>query len=88
MELKHEPHVAVPEPHARLVVHRADVGVADAHRAGIERVESAEHVQQRALADAGRADDRDHLAGSTVSSRSAQHRQRARRVAIGLDEAA
>ena len=41
-------------------------------------------MQQRALADAGRADDRDHLAGSTDKIQIAQHVQALRSDEIAL----
>ena len=44
--------------------------------AGVGAIEPAEHVQQRALADAGRADNRHHLAGLDRQVEIAQHGQR------------
>ena len=57
-------------------------------RALIDPIESAEHVQQRALADAGRADDRDHLARLDRQIEIAQHGQRLTADRIALDDAA
>ena len=68
MELEHEADVPVAERRQLVGRHAREVGVADRARAGVERVEPAEHVQQRALADAGRADDRDHLAPFDASA--------------------
>ncbi len=87
VKLEHEADVAVAERHARLVAHLIDARLADADLAGIERVEAAEHVQQRALADAGRPDNGQHLAGLDGEIEPAQHVDpRARRL-VRLDEA-
>src|SRR5687768_746535 len=61
MKLKNEPDVFVAERGQRLLRHRRDVAVAYRDRARIGAVESSQQVQQRALADAGRADDCHHL---------------------------
>ena len=47
-----------------------------ATRARVDAIEAAEHVQQRALPDARRADDRHHLARLDLQIEIAQHRQR------------
>jgi hypothetical protein len=84
VKLEHETHVPVPEPHPRIVVHRPDVCVADANRSGIEGIESPEHVQQRALADAGRTDDGDHLTRLHGQGEIGKDGQRSRGTAVGL----
>ncbi len=87
MELKDEADLAIAEGHARLVVHLVDLGVTDPHAPGVEAVEPAHHVQQRALADARRADDREHLALLDLEIEAAQHVDPRRRRRIRLDEA-
>ena len=65
--------------------HRRQIDVADPHRPAVDRIEPAEHVQQRALPDARRADDRDHLARSTEPD--AQTRREHRSSSPRLDDA-
>ena len=75
MKLEHEADVAVAKRDARFVVHRRDLVLADADLAAVDRVEAAEHVQQRALPHARRAHDRDHLALLDGQIEIAQHVQ-------------
>src|SRR6185436_535225 len=56
MELKDEADVAIAVRDARLIVHLVHRGVADPDRPGLKRVETTEHMQECALADAGRTD--------------------------------
>ncbi|HEX7779284.1 MAG TPA: hypothetical protein VF424_08610 [Vicinamibacterales bacterium] len=62
MELEDESDMAIPESHACGVIHLIDRGVTDANRPGVEGIEAAQDMEQRALADTGRADNRDHFA--------------------------
>ena len=62
VELEHEPDMPVAKRDPRLVVHRRDAVFADRDVAAVDRIQAAEHVQQRALPHSGRAHDRDHLA--------------------------
>ena len=57
-------------------------------RARVGAIEAAEHVQQRALADARRADDRDHLAGLDREIQVAQHGQPRGADGVALGDAA
>ena len=75
MELEDEADVAVAKRDPRLVVHRRNLVIADADLAAVDGVEAAEHVQQRALAHARRAHDRDHLALLDGQVEIAQHVQ-------------
>src|SRR5262245_35539037 len=61
VKLKDESDVLVPESDPRLVVHAVDRMLADAHASAVKRVETANHVQQRALANTGGPDDCEHL---------------------------
>ncbi len=63
VELKHEPDVPVPERDDGWTRQRRQVRVADHDRACVRAIQPAEHVQERALADSRRADNRHHLAG-------------------------
>ena len=54
-------------------------GAVDGDAALIDAIEAAQHVQQRALPDAGRADDRHHLARLDRQIEIAQHGQRTAR---------
>ena len=75
VELKHEADVLVAERRELVRLHRPEIDVADPHRIPPSiAVETAEHVQQRALADARRADDRDHLARLDDQIELPQHR--------------
>ena len=87
VELEHEADVTVAEGDERVARHRAEVRVADANRSAVDRVEPAEDVQQRALADARGADDRHHLARLDEEIEAAQHRQRRRPHGVALVDA-
>ena len=84
MELEDEADAPVPERDQGHVRHLAERAPAHFHRAPIGAIEAAEHVQQRALADAGCADDGHHLPSFDVQAEIAQHVQpcRARGVVL------
>src|SRR4029079_7698161 len=63
-----------------------DVVLAHPHLAAVDRIEAAEHVQQRALADAGGAHDRHHLAALDRQVEVAQHVQPLRGGSVVLVE--
>ena len=89
VELKDEADVPVAERDD--VARRAatsDSAPSIGDRALIDAIEPAEHVQQRALPDARRADDRDHLAGLDRQIEIAQHGQRVAADRVALDDAA
>src|SRR5262245_43401116 len=86
MELKHEPDMAVAIYHARLITHLMDRRVANPNRAALERVESAKHVEQRALPHARRADNRQHLALLHADIEAAEDVERRRAGRVRLDE--
>ena len=88
MELKHEADVPVSERDDLLVRHRGDIGVADRNRSAVDTIESAQHVQERALSHARGADDRDHLAGIDLQIEVAEHRQQRPTDRVALDDAA
>ena len=73
MELEDEADVAVAELHELGVRRDREPDAVDPDLAGVDAVETAEHVQQRALADAGGPDDRDHLAPLDAHVETAQH---------------
>ena len=88
MELEHEADVRDCETRRdRASAHRGDAVVADADRAGVRAIEAAQQVQQRALADAGGAHDRDHLAALDREDEIAQHLQPPVGDRVGLGEA-
>ena len=60
--LEHEAEALAPEDRLRRLGERMDVAAGDAHRAGVDRVEAGDAVEERRLADAGLADDGDELA--------------------------
>ncbi len=62
MELEDEADVPIPERHPLVVGHPAEAAAVEDDLAALGTVEAADQVQQRALADAAGADDRDHLA--------------------------
>jgi hypothetical protein len=62
MKLKDDPDVLVAKCHQRLVGEAGEIRLVDADRAGIRRVETAEDVEKRALADARRSHDGHHIA--------------------------
>src|SRR5687767_2608398 len=75
VELKHEPDVTIAKGNPRLVVQRRDAVLPHRDVAAINGVEPAQHMQQRAFADAGRAHDRNHLAFFDGQLEIAQHVQ-------------
>ncbi len=87
MELKDEADVAVAKLHERGIVERPEIGVGNDDLSRVGAVEAAEQVQQRALANARRADDRDHLAVGDVQFEIAEHVDALRTQLIDLVEA-
>ena len=73
VELEDEADVAVAKRHELRVGQIPQRAVGDPDAAGVDRVEPAQHVQQRALADARGADDGDHLALLDRDVEVAQH---------------
>src|SRR5438067_546387 len=84
MKLKNEADVAIAKPRQFVIAHRRNLGVPDANRAAIRPIESAEKMQQRRFADAGRTYDRQHLALTYGEFEVAQYRHRNFSVAIRL----
>ena len=64
----------------------ADIGAADDDPPVVDAVEPADYMHQRALAHAGRADDRHHLADIDRQFQIPEHRQRAARDGVRLRE--
>ena len=87
VELEHKTHVLIAEPHQVLVGHRVQFGISQSNGPAITGVEPAQHVQQRALPHAGRADNGDHLAGLDIQIEPAQHLDPAGAGDIRLDDA-
>ena len=75
VELKYEPDVPVPKRRQRVRLHRLEILIADPDGPLVDRIESAEHVQQRALPHTRGADDRDHLSFVDGEIEAAQHLQ-------------
>ena len=73
VKLEHEADVAVAERHELGIRQRRQLVLVDDDRALLGAIEPAKHVQQRALADARCADDRDHLARARRQVEIAQH---------------
>ena len=87
VELEHEPHVLVAERDHRLVREAAELDLVDADRARVGRVEPAQDVQQRALADARRSDDGHHLAALEREIEILEHGQARAADGVALREA-
>ena len=73
MELEHEADAAIAELGEPRRVHPRQLFAVEEDRAGGRQIERAEDLQQRRLADAGRADDRDHLARGELEIDGGQH---------------
>ena len=92
MELEDEADVLVAKRGELGIGQRGEVGIRHPHRAGVDRVEPAENVEERALPHARRADDCHHLPLLHLQIQAAQHGQHgpADRIALGqpadLDE--
>ena len=84
VELVDEAEVFVAQPPLRGRIQPAQLAAHQLHRAAGGRIEAAQHVQQRALARAGGADDRQRLAGVDFQVHPAQHLD----VEVALVEAA
>ena len=87
VELVDEAEVAVAPLALLGRAHRREVAPAQHHAALGRRLEAAEQVQQRALARARRADDRERLAGPHAEVDALQHLHVEPRRAAALDEA-
>ena len=87
MELKHEADVPIAKPHERSIVERTKIGVGHDDPSRVRTVEAAEQVQERALPDAGCADNRDHLAVGNVQLEVAEHVDPLRTELVDLVEA-
>ena len=87
MELEHEADVAIAEGDEIGVGHLGDAVIADVDGAGIRAIQAAQQMQQRALADAGGAHDRDHLAALHREREIAQHLQATVGDRVGLGDA-
>ena len=83
-----KPERAIADLAAAALGLRGQRGAVDPHLARGRRVEPAEKVQQRALARAGRADDRDPLSGADGEIDALQHRHFERPAAVRLGESA
>ena len=68
-----KPSVRLRSSPRALFVERMDVAAGDLHDAGGRPVETAENLQQRGLAGAGRADDGDAFAGAHREVHALQH---------------
>ena len=88
MELEHEADLSVAERDDLLIGQRRDLGARDRDGSLVDAIETAEHVQQRALSDARRADDRDHLARVDLQIEIAQHDERTSGDVVAFDDAA
>ena len=75
MELKDESHVLVSKRHQLHIAEGAELDVANLHAAAVALVQASQHVQQRALADAGGSHDRQHLSAFGTQIEAAQHGQ-------------
>ncbi len=87
VKLVHEPERAIAQAAALDVARAAHRFAGDAHFAGGRLVEPAEQLQQRRLAGAGRADDRDAIALRDPELDAAQHFDLAADVRERLHEA-
>src|SRR5262245_50563998 len=74
----------VAEGRQRVGLHRREILIANPDAAAVDRVESAEDVQQRALPHARRAHDRDHLTLFDDEVEAAQHLQPGRAHDVAL----
>ena len=89
MKLEDEADALVPEPDERGIVERTSTGAPSiATVPFVGPIEPAQDVQQRALADAGRADNRHHLARLDLQIEIAQHGQRRPADRVALDDSA
>ena len=88
MELEHEADLSVAERDDLLIGQRRDLGARDGDGSLVDAIQTAEHVQQRALSDARRTDDRDHLARVDLQIEIAQHDERTSGDVVAFDDAA
>ena len=73
MELVDEAKRAIAQLAARSIGQAIDLPPGDRHRSCSRQVQAAEQLQQRGLAGAGRADDRDALAGGDLEIDALEH---------------
>ena len=73
VKLEDKTDVAVAELDQRRTEHDGQHGIRDMYRSGVRPVEPAEQVQQCALADARRSDNRQHLAFRDLEIQIAKH---------------
>src|SRR5262245_21331472 len=88
VELKDEADVPVAELDERRIRQRQQRSLPHLDRSGIRPIEPAQQVQERALANARRADERHHLASLNVEIDVAQHVQSGAPGLVGLVQAA
>ena len=88
MKLEDEANLPVAECDDLGIRQRRQFRLADPDGAAIGAIEATEHVQQRALPHARRADDGHHLPGVDTEIEIAQHGQRRLTDGIALDDAA
>ena len=84
MELEDEAHLGVAKRHARLIGHGAEIVTVYGDAARVGAIEAAQQVQQRALADAARADDGQHLPALDDQIEIAEHVDVLRADAVAL----
>src|SRR6266849_6701831 len=82
MELEDEAHVPVAEPGHLVVGHSGHVAAVDRDRSFVGTIEPAEEMEQRRLADAGRADYGEHFATLHGEVHVAEHGHRYLGIAI------
>ncbi len=73
VELEDEAHVPISKLHQRCVVQRFEIRVGDDNLSGVGSIESAQQMEQGALAHTGRANDRHHLAIRHMQLEIAEH---------------
>ena len=85
MKLEHEADLPVAKRDELRIRQRRQVRAVDGDRPRVRAIEAAEQMQQRALADAGGADDGDHLSGLDLQIEIPKHDERpsADRIALG-----
>ena len=86
VKLEHEADLAVPERHQLGIRQCRQRHPAERDVAGVDSIEAAEHMQQRALPHTGRTDDRDHLAAFGLKIEAAKDAQRSAGGLVALDD--
>src|SRR4051794_32526012 len=85
-ELEDEPDLRAPQLRQAALALALELPPGELDRALVRAVEPAEQVQQRGLAAARRADQRDQLTGIEVDVGAVEHTPRGAARAVGLDE--